>query len=303
MNIKQNLVDKKNYNIKCPYTMNPEFIVVHNTYNDASAANEIKYMISNRNMVSFHFAVDDKEVIQGIPLNRNAYHAGDGANGKGNRKGISIEICYSKSGGDKFIKAEQNAAKLVAQLLHERNWGINKVTKHQDYSGKYCPHRTLDMGWQRFLDMVREELNALTVEKYSGYITILYNGLAIHNKPSWSNDTISGTVKKDTIYTVVGRIKVEGVYMYQLKSGAFITSASKYVKYSSTYPKTTTTKTPKVGSKVKVKSTAKKYQTGKDIPDWVKKQTYTVSKVETDKNRLLLKEITSWVYISDVTVQ
>lgn len=136
--------------------------VVGNTANDASAVNEITYMNSNNSQVSFHFAIDDKEVRQGIPLNRNAWHAGDGGNGKGDRKGIAIEICYSLSGGDRFIKAEQLAAQFIAQLLYERNWGINKVTKHQDYSGKYCPHRTLDMGWSRFLDMVSYHLKLLS---------------------------------------------------------------------------------------------------------------------------------------------
>lgn len=158
----KNLVSSSKYGVKCPYAMNPTRIVVHNTANDASAANEILYMIRNDNEVSFHFAVDDKEVIQGIPLDRNAWHAGDGGSGTGNRYGISIEICYSKSGGERFIKAEKLAAKFIAQLLKERGWGIDKVTKHQDYSGKYCPHRTLDMGWQRFLDMVSAELGTST---------------------------------------------------------------------------------------------------------------------------------------------
>lgn len=161
MKIRQMLVSSSKYNVKCPYSMTATRIVVHNTANDASANNEIKYMISNNNEVSFHIAVDDKEAVQGIPLNRNAWHAGDG-NGKGNREGISIEICYSKSGGDRFIKAEQNAAKFIASLLKERGWGIDKVTKHQDYSGKYCPHRTLDMGWQRFLNMVSAEMGNAT---------------------------------------------------------------------------------------------------------------------------------------------
>ena len=140
--------------------MNAEFIVVHNTANDASAKNEVAYMINNNNEVSFHYAIDDKEIVQGIPENRNAWHAGDG-NGPGNRKGIGIEICYSKSGGPRFIQAEKNAAKFIASKLKEKNWGIDKVKKHQDFSGKYCPHRTLDMGWQRFLDMVQNELNKL----------------------------------------------------------------------------------------------------------------------------------------------
>ena len=182
MNIRQMLVDSSKYSVKCPYSMKATRIVVHNTANDASANNEIKYMISNNNEVSFHIAVDDKEAVQGIPLNRNAWHAGDGGNGKGNRQGIAIEICYSKSGGDKFIKAEQNAAKLIAQLLKERGWGIDKVTKHQDYSRKYCPHRTLDMGWERFLNMIRAELgqpsvnvpgnnNSSSNKDYTGKIT------------------------------------------------------------------------------------------------------------------------------------
>ncbi|MEI3508731.1 MAG: N-acetylmuramoyl-L-alanine amidase [Bacilli bacterium] len=163
MQVRQMLVNSSKYNIKCPYSMNATRIVVHNTANDASANNEISNMINNNNEVSFHIAVDDKEAVQGIPLNRNAWHAGDGNKGKGNREGIAIEICYSKSGGDRFIKAEQNAAKLIAQLLKERNWGIDKVTKHQDYSKKYCPHRTLDMGWERFLNMIRSELGEATV--------------------------------------------------------------------------------------------------------------------------------------------
>ena len=178
MEVRKMLVSSSKYNIKCPYAMTPTRIVVHNTANDASANNEISYMRSNNDETSFHFAVDDKEVVQGIPLNRNAWHAGD-SHGKGNMQGISIEICYSKSGGDRFIKAEQNAAKFIAQLLKERGWGIDKVTKHQDYSGKYCPHRTLDMGWERFLNMIRAELgeaqvNTSTSSKepnYTGKIT------------------------------------------------------------------------------------------------------------------------------------
>lgn len=157
MEIKQNLVSSGKYGIKCPNKVTLTRIVVHNTANDASAQNEIAYMIRNDNEVSFHFAVDDKEAVQGIPLDRNTWNAGDGL-GKGNMEGLSIEICYSKSGGDRFIKAEQNAAKLIAQLLNERGWGIDKVTKHQDYNGKYCPHRTLDLGWDRFLDMIKQEM-------------------------------------------------------------------------------------------------------------------------------------------------
>lgn len=162
MEIVKNLVDPSKYSLKCPYEMTAEFIVVHNTYNDAPAKNEIAYMISNNNETSFHYAIDDKEIVQGIPENRNAWHASDGGNGKGNRKGIAIEICYSKSGGEKFIAAEKLTAKFIAYKLNEKGWGIDKVKKHQDFANKYCPHRTLDMGWNRFIEMVKAELAALT---------------------------------------------------------------------------------------------------------------------------------------------
>ena len=166
--IKQNLVASENYSVKCPHSMTAEFIVVHNTANDATAENEVAYMIRNKNQVSFHYAVDDQEVVQGVPINRNTWHAGDG-NGEGNRKGISIEICYSKSGGTRFDQAEKNAAHFIATLLRERGWGIEKVKKHQDFRNKYCPHRTLDKGWNGFIQMIKSYLNDIPETSSSGF--------------------------------------------------------------------------------------------------------------------------------------
>lgn len=162
MKIIKNLVDSSKYGIKCPYEMTPEFFVIHNTANDASAKNEIAYMRRNDSTTSFHYAIDHNDIVQGIPEDRNAFHAGDGGNGDGNRKGIAIEICYSKSGGTKFVNAERRTAKFVAEKLKEYGWGIERVRKHQDFSGKYCPHRTLDLGWLRFLAMIQKEIDKAT---------------------------------------------------------------------------------------------------------------------------------------------
>ena len=158
MDIRQNFVNPSKYSLKCPNKLEVRYIVVHNTANDASANNEVAYMISTNVATSFHFAVDDKEIVQGIPLERTAFHAGDGRNGKGNKYGIGIEICYSKSGGERFLEAEKRAAKLIAYLLKKYNLDISAVITHKDCSGKYCPHRTLDMGWERFVDMVKAEV-------------------------------------------------------------------------------------------------------------------------------------------------
>jgi len=162
ISVRQMLVKESKFKIKCPYPMDAEYITIHNTANDASAENEVQYMINNSNAVSYHFAVDDKEVVQGILTDRNAWHCGDGAKGEGNRKSIGVEICYSKSGGTSYYKAEGLAIQFVAQLLRARGWGIDRVKKHQDWSGKYCPHRILEEGrWQSVLNAIEKELNAL----------------------------------------------------------------------------------------------------------------------------------------------
>ncbi|WP_144509141.1 peptidoglycan recognition protein family protein [Bacillus mycoides] len=159
MEIRKNLVDSSKYGTKCPYTMNPEFITIHNTYNDATAANEVAYMIRNNNEVSFHIAIDDKEAVQGLPLERNAWACGDG-NGAGNRKSISVEICYSLSGGNRYYKAEDNAAIIVAQLMKQYSIPISKVRTHQSWNGKYCPHRMLAEGrWNNFIERVQNAYN------------------------------------------------------------------------------------------------------------------------------------------------
>lgn len=164
MQITKMLVPENKYSIKCPYEMTPEFIIIHNTANDASAMSEMSYMIGNNNKVSYHCAIDNYRVVQGVKFNRSTWNAGDGRNGKGNRKGISLEICYSKSGGEQFEEAEKLAAEYTAYLLKQYNWGIDRVKKHQDFANKYCPHRTIDRGWQRFLNMVSSYLEVKPVE-------------------------------------------------------------------------------------------------------------------------------------------
>ncbi|MFN1240431.1 N-acetylmuramoyl-L-alanine amidase family protein, partial [Paenibacillus larvae] len=73
------------------------------------------------------------------------WHCGDG-NGTGNRQSIGVEICYSKSGGNRYYKAEDHAAIIIAQLMKQFCIPIGNVVPHQHWSGKYCPHRMLDEG-------------------------------------------------------------------------------------------------------------------------------------------------------------
>lgn len=272
MKITQNLVPESKYSIKCPYTMKPSRIVVHNTANDASAKNEISYMKNNNNEVSFHYAVDDVEAIQGIPENRNAWHAGDGANGKGNREGISIEICYSKSGGAKFTKAEENAVELIVDILKRYGWGIDKVTKHQDYSKKYCPHRTLDLGWDRFIKMIEAKLNPKTD---------LYRV-----RKSW----------KDAASQIGAYISLENAKKACKQGYSVFDSKGNIIYTVAAQP------TIKVGSTVKVKSGAKTYTGGK-LASFVYSRKHKVKEIKGDRVVITyLGIVVAAVKLSDLTL-
>lgn len=213
---KKNLVPSSKYSIKCPYTMKAEYITIHNTSNDASAENEVKYMINNNSSTSYHVAVDEVHVIQAIPFSRNAWHCGDGANGNGNRKSIGIEICRSTGDLATFKKCEENCAKYVAHLLKQFGWGIERVKQHYDWSKKNCPHRTRELGWERFINMIKKELDALnkptvkptqstskpseTITKVNYKVTVKQT-LNIRKSPSWSATSL-GQVHKHEVYTI-----------------------------------------------------------------------------------------------------
>ena len=162
MQITNVICPESKYAIKCPDITEKDGICIHNTANNASAMSEISYMLGRPEKVSFHVAIDNYRVVTGLPFERSCYASGDGRHGKGNAHKINIEICYSKSGGEQFEEAEDLCASYVAMLLKQYNWGIDRVKKHQDFANKYCPHRTLDMGWERFLNKIREHLEIQT---------------------------------------------------------------------------------------------------------------------------------------------
>ena len=155
--------------------MTPKTIVIHNTANKMPADNEARYVHSRQSEVTYHYAVDDKEAIQLLPHDKSGWHAGDGGKTIGGRNGIAIEICYSTGDSNKFAKAEDNAAHLTAKLLHQFGLKVKDVSKHQDWAvdNKYCPHKTMDKGWARFIKMVEGYYKDLAKPKYETQTPIL----------------------------------------------------------------------------------------------------------------------------------
>lgn len=148
------------HNRRPGHRMHATTVTIHNTANPTSTArNERGWLVnpSNTRTASYHIVVDDKEAIECIPLNENAWHAGDG-NGDGNRQSISVEICES---GD-YEKTLDNAAKVVAKILRVRGWNVDRLRRHYDWSGKICPRKMHDggtwRGWDDFKAKVAREL-------------------------------------------------------------------------------------------------------------------------------------------------
>jgi len=150
------------------------FITIHdtgNTQRGADALSHERYLrgpqaaspADDSHLTSWHYTVDDKEARQHLPLDESGFHAGDGARGPGNATSIGIEICEN-SGGDR-TKAEENAARLTAQLLKGHGLTPDAVVQHNKWSGKDCPRviRGRPDGWGQFMAMTTKFYNDPTV--------------------------------------------------------------------------------------------------------------------------------------------
>lgn len=164
--LKQMLVPAERYPAKAPFAMRPEGLTIHETDNNAPAYNEIYFMGFNpanfNNQVSYHFAVDEKEAIQGLPLDRNGWHSGDGVDGFGNRKTIGIEICRNHRTNDltNYRKAKANAEILTGWLMYTYGFGVKDLYRHYDHSGKNCPRVIIrENAWEDFKKRALEYKN------------------------------------------------------------------------------------------------------------------------------------------------
>ena len=103
------------------YRLVPRYITIHDTANPNAGAgakahaNYLKGAAAASIPASWHFTVDDRLIVQHLPLDENGWHCGDGTNGIGNRQSIGVEICENRDGNR--AAAEANAAWLTAQLL------------------------------------------------------------------------------------------------------------------------------------------------------------------------------------------
>lgn len=150
----EDFIPKSNTTSRPAYPMVPEYITIHNTGNSKMGANaemHTEYIDTAKGYVSWHYTVGDKAIYQELPTNENAWAAGDGANGAGNRKSIHIEVTENQDGD--YKKAEENAIELIRHLMKKHDIPIENVVPHQYWSGKYCPRKILPR-WDDFIEVI-----------------------------------------------------------------------------------------------------------------------------------------------------
>ena len=189
-----------------PGGSNPcKYITIHETGNAAKGADAVAhaaYLDSDagkRDMVSWHYTVDDHAIVQHLPDYETAYHAGDGKDGPGNTTSIGIEICVN-AGGD-FEAAKANAAALVRLLMEEHGISADRVVQHNHWNGKDCPKtiRATAGAWEAFLALCRGE--TANVSKLDTDVDTLANIGIIDQPDYWK----AGNYSKDTVEALIGK--------------------------------------------------------------------------------------------------
>ena len=102
------------------------------------------------NRVSFHFVVDDREIIQLLPLDEVAWHAG---RKEGNETSLSAEMCVH-SDGDRERMLE-NAVRLGRWIVSELGIALPSHLPHRAWYGKDCPHILLSNGGAGWADFMK----------------------------------------------------------------------------------------------------------------------------------------------------
>lgn len=230
--MKQQIISETLWDLKCPYSMEPIYITIHNTANNASAAQEVAYLEKNTASTSCHIFVDETEAIQCLPLDRNAWHAGDGSNGTGNRCSIGVEICRSADyKTDRHHLAMLNAAEIVRQLMREYKIQLDHVVQHNHWSGKDCPHRIRSEGtWQTFLSLCavsdKEEGDEF-MEFKEGYQKVSWQGQIVHVYKRKSNQDIGlMSAGGDRVLKTINNIDDDHIHYCKVNCSYFVMSGS-----------------------------------------------------------------------------
>lgn len=220
MEIKQKACNPGNYG---GALQNVKYIVVHWTSNQGDTAkNNADYFAREVVKASAHYFVDENEVWNSVPVNRQAWHVGAKTYVHPecrNSNSIGVEMCLTGKGYVLRRGTIERAVTLVRELMARYSVPLDRVLMHHDVTGKYCPGPFVDNPslWDDFKAALAAEQEEDEVMKVYEYVP---------DMPAWAQDTFtrlvqSGYVAKDS----EGKIAVQEcslqpmVYMDRLLGG------------------------------------------------------------------------------------
>lgn len=141
-------------------TINPKYIVIHDTDNRQAGANAManrNYFANHPNAkASAHYIIDEGNIIQALEDTWKGWHVGDGNNPNiNNSTTIAIELCVNK--GNDFDKTLENGIELTKYLMNKYNIPAENVVMHRDASGKTCSRMMIEDRpslWPYFKDRI-----------------------------------------------------------------------------------------------------------------------------------------------------
>ena len=129
----------------------PKYIVIHETDNNskgAGAARHAQAQSLGHLSTSVHYYSGSDGIYQAAEHIDGTYSIGIEYGGThtirdaNNRNTINIEICVNSDGN--YTKARQNAIELVKYLIKKTGIPAERVIRHFDAKGKYCPRKMMD---------------------------------------------------------------------------------------------------------------------------------------------------------------
>ncbi|MFF0831041.1 glucosaminidase domain-containing protein [Brevibacillus sp. NPDC003359] len=194
-----------NKNARPGRKITPQGVVIHWTANEkegADAEANRHYFNKPTTVASAHYCVDDKEIVRCLPENEMGYHVGAKSYAPAalqrlssypNDCTIGTEMCVNSDGD--FDAMYQNTLELTADILKRYGWGVDRLWRHFDVTGKNCPAYfvsddfarrftglTAQQAWAKFKDDVQRVLKGnpqpaeKSVDKPVDKVSIEING-------------------------------------------------------------------------------------------------------------------------------
>ena len=218
---------------------NPKYIVIHETdnYNTGSGAKKHAQAQAAGNLsTSVHYYCGSDGVYQAANHADGTYSIGVEYGGNHsimdatNRNSINIETCVNPDGD--YNVARANAIELVKYLIQSTGIPAERVIRHYDAKGKYCPRKMMDNPalWTDFRQQIAGQAPAAsssTSEYKTGLYKVCVDELNVRTGPGTSYDVVESIKDKGT-YTIT---EIVGSWGKLLSGAGWINCSDKYCAY------------------------------------------------------------------------